>query len=172
MPRPSLYKPEYNIQTERLCRLGATDEELATFFEVAVSTISLWKTEHPEFSEAIKRGKIESDAEVADKLYSRATGYEWDEQVPMKVKEVTYENGKRLREIEHIEVTSVHKVVPPDTTAAIFWLKNRRKTEWRDRHELTGKDGDAIETITTLTYMPKQLPDDYYLRNQTNNTGQ
>ncbi len=75
MGRPTSYRPEYAEQALKLCRLGATDKELADFFEVAESTVNLWKIEHPEFSESLKAGKAQADAEVADKLFKRATGY-------------------------------------------------------------------------------------------------
>lgn len=169
MPRPTDYKPEYDEQTQKLCRLGATDLELADFFGVAESTINLWKLKNPSFSESIKKGKVVTDVDVADRLYQRATGFEWDEQVPTKVKEVTYENGKRVREIEHVEVTVVHKVVPPDTTAAIFWLKNRRRIDWRDRQEVEhgGKNGDPIALEASITYYPKGLPEGYWKNGRT-----
>jgi hypothetical protein len=74
--RPSDYKPEYADQARKLCLLGATDKELAEFFNVVESTINLWKKEHPEFSESIKAGKDVADTLVVERLYARATGYE------------------------------------------------------------------------------------------------
>src|SRR5256885_1100429 len=73
--RPTLYREEYIEQVLKLCRLGATDRELSDFFDIAESTLNLWKLEHPEFSDALKEGKAKADAEVADKLFRRATGY-------------------------------------------------------------------------------------------------
>lgn len=159
MPRPTDYKPDYCDQGYKLCLLGATDKDMAEFFEVDESTINNWKLAHPEFLESIKKGKQLADATVADRLFKRATGYEHEE-VDVKMY------------MGNIIKTDLTKHYPPDTTAAIFWLKNRQKDKWRDRQEITGKDGEAIETITTLTYMPKQLPDDYYLRNQADNNNQ
>ena len=75
MARPTSFRPEFVEQAEKLCRLGAIDTEMADFFDVAESTLYLWKTTHPEFSEAIKRGKLEADANMADRLYQRAMGY-------------------------------------------------------------------------------------------------
>lgn len=98
--RPTKYQPEMDKQAEKLCRLGATDAEMADFFGVDVSTINRWKVDHSSFCESIKNGKILADAEVANSLYNRAMG------------SVDY---------------------PPDTTACIFWLKNRRPSSWRDR---------------------------------------
>jgi hypothetical protein len=35
---------------------------------------------------------------------------------------------------EHIVPYTEH--YPPDTTACIFWPKNRRRDKWRDKHEI------------------------------------
>lgn len=176
MPRPSSYKADFANQAEKLCKLGATDLDLAEFFGTTEQTVNNWKKKHPEFFESLNRGKIIADAEVADRLHQRALGFEWEEAQPIKLKEVTYENGKRLREVERVEVVMVHKVVPPDTSAGIFWLKNRRKASWRDKqdHEVTGKDGGPVESAMNVTYMPEPLPDDYYKasRQQANPAGQ
>lgn len=143
--RPTDFKPEYCEQVEKLCKLGATDVEIADFFGKAQSTIDLWKLRHREFSESIKKGKIPADAEIAHSLHARATGFEWDEQQAIKVKEVIYgDNGKRLKEIERVEIVNVHRVTPPDTGAAIFWLCNRRKEQWRQRQEITGANGKPL----------------------------
>lgn len=121
--RPTKYKEEYNEQVYKLCLLGAIDDELADFFDVDVSTINNWKIDYPEFFESIKRGKSLADANVASKLYHRATGYEHPD-VDIKM----YEGD--------IIETPLIKHYPPDTTAAIFWLKNRNPAKWRDKQEV------------------------------------
>lgn len=135
MARPPKYRAEFAEQARKLCLLGATDEDMAKFFEVAVSTISKWKIDHKAFSEAIKSGKQLADAAVADRLFKRATGYEHD-----AVKIV----ADAKTGAEHV----VHYVerYPPDTTACIFWLKNRQPEKWRDKvqNEHTGKDGAPL----------------------------
>lgn len=120
--RPSKYREEYAEQVYKLCLLGATDEETADFFGVAVSTLYLWVQEHTAFSESRKRGKEEADGNVADRLYQRAMGYTHPEE-----KIFQYEG-------EPVRVDTL-KHYPPDTTAAIFWLKNRQPQHWRDRKE-------------------------------------
>jgi hypothetical protein len=115
--RPSLYKPEYAEQAKKLCRLGATDKELADFFGVTEQTVNNWKTAYSEFFESLKAGKQLADAEVADKLFQRATGYSHP-----AVKMFMFQ-GVVIRE----EYTEHYA---PDTTAAIFWLKNRRRDLW------------------------------------------
>ena len=122
--RPSKYKKEYNKQVRKLCLLGATDVEIANFFEVDVSTINNWKIEYPKFFESIKEGKEMADAEVANKLYHRALGYEH-----IDTKFATFE-GKITDTKEYI------KHYAPDPTAAIFWLKNRQSAKWRDKQEV------------------------------------
>lgn len=123
MARPTKYQPEYAEQALKLCRLGATDKELADFFQVNEDTVNEWKKVHPEFSESLKEGKLLADAEVADKLFRRATGYEH------KAVKITASPDGREHVTEYVER------YPPDTTAAIFWLKNRRPDVWRDKTE-------------------------------------
>lgn len=135
--RPSSYKEEYNEQARKLCRLGATDKELAEFFGVAVSTLNLWKKKHSEFSESLKEGKQLADAEVAEKLFQRATGYSHPED------DIRAVNGE-------IVITPTIKHYPPDTTAAIFWLKNRRPDLWRDKPEGGGEDDALQRALSTL----------------------
>lgn len=126
--RPSKYDPGFNFQVEKLAKLGATDEEIANFFDVSESTINLWKIEHPEFSESIKAGKIQADANVAHSLYHRAIGYE-HEDIDIRVVD------------KEIVETPLIKYYPPDPTAAIFWLKNRRPKDWRDKQEFDHTSG-------------------------------
>lgn len=131
MARPTRYKAEYAEQALKLCRLGATDAELADFFGIAESTLNNWKNAHEAFMESIKTGKMLSDAEVADKLYHRATGYEHPED------DIRVVNGE-------IVITPTIKRYPPDTGAAIFWLKNRQSKKWRDKQE-PDSAGDGMQ---------------------------
>lgn len=137
MARPSKYKPEFASQAAKLCKLGATDAQLADFFQVAVSTVNLWKVEHKEFSESIKVPKGEADQRVEQSLYLRAMGYEHDE-VDIRVI-----GGELVK-------TDIRKFYPPDTTAAIFWLKNRKPAEWRDKTDVE-HSGDLIVKINKLS---------------------
>lgn len=132
--RPTSYQTEFNDQAYKLCLLGFTDADLATFFEVQESTINNWKTAHPEFLESIKKGKAIADSEVAAKLFHRATGYS-HEDVDIKVID-----GK-------IVETPLTKHYPPDTAAAIIWLKNRQKEKWRDRYEQEHTFPEGINLI-------------------------
>ena len=121
--RPTAYKKEYVAQAEKLCALGATDREIAAFFGVTEATVNRWKIAHPDFCASIKVGKDAADERVVQSLYRKAIGYSFDsEKIFQNAGEVV-----RAPTIEH---------VPPSDTAAIFWLKNRRKQDWRDKSEV------------------------------------
>ena len=122
MARPTAYKQEYDDLAFKYCLMGATDARLAEFFDVTEQTINNWKKDFPTFFESIKRGKVKADAEVASSLYGRANGYEY-----VEVRDEESEQG--------IKKVVTKKQMASDTTAAIFWLKNRQPKQWRDRQE-------------------------------------
>ena len=147
--RPSEYRDEYAEQARKLCLLGSTDEELADFFGVVPQTIYNWQASHPEFLESIKRGKMMADAEVADRLYRRALGYEHE-----AVKIFQFQGAP-------VEVPYT-EIYPPDTQAASLWLRNRQPKKWRDKQdvELTGKDGGPVEVTRIELVAPVAKNDD------------
>ncbi len=133
--RPSKFKPEFSEQARKLCLLGATDQEIADFFEVEVRTIYRWKAENNQFCQALKAGKAEADDRVERSLYQQAIGYEQDEVkifMPANAEAPVYA-PYRAR-------------IAPNVTAAIFWLKNRKKEDWRDKldHEHSGPGGKDL----------------------------
>jgi len=115
--RPTKYKAEMNEQAQKLCLLGAKDSELATFFNVSESTVNKWKLDHPKFSESLRAGKGDADAEVASSLYKTA--------------------------------------LSGNTTAQIFWLKNRRSSEWRDKQEIDHTNGGDKFEPTRIVFEDK-----------------
>ena len=125
------YRSTYNKQAKKLCLLGATDKDLAKFFEVTEQTINNWKNRYPSFAKSLVDAKIEADAKVVRALYARATGYDHED---------TYFSSYQ----GHVTATKYMKHFPPDVVAQIFWLKNRQQQNWRDRHEVTGEDGGPI----------------------------
>lgn len=132
--RPTLYDPGFAVQAEKLCKLGATDLEIADFFDIHVSTLYRWKHTHPDFCDAIRRAKEVADDIVEESLFRRATGYSHEAVkifMPAGAPAPVY-----APYTEHF---------PPDATAMIFWLKNRQPDKWRDRHEI---EGDL--TISTI----------------------
>ncbi len=137
MGRHSSFKEEYIGQAEKLCALGATDVELADFFGIDISTLYRWKNEFEGFCEAIKTAKEAADNRVERSLYARATGY-------------TFDTEKVVGGKDGAEVVPYREHVPPDTTAMIFWLKNRMPKQWRDRRieEISGLDGGPLTIVT------------------------
>lgn len=140
--RPTSFKEEYAELAYKYCLLGATDKDLAQFFEVTETTINNWKNDYPEFFESIKKGKSEADAIIASSLYNRAKGAIINQQQAFKIKTVTYNDKGQKTEIESIEIVNLQQEQPPDTTASIFWLKNRKPDRWRDKIE-TQHSGDV-----------------------------
>lgn len=140
--RPSSFKPEFIAQAEKLCALGATDQEIADFFDVTARTIYRWKLDNDEFCQALKAGKVNADERVERSLYQKATGYDYVEQQAIKVRLEQYRDG--------VEVVEVQKHSPADTTAAIFWLKNRRPDLWRDKRELDHTSTDGSMTPVNI----------------------
>ena len=140
--RPPKYKPTFAEQARKLCLLGATDEDLADFFEVSVRTVIRWKSEHAEFCQALKVAKEEADNRVERSLYQRAVGYSYDSE-----KVFNYQ-GEVVR-------AATREHCPPDTTAQIFWLKNRKPAEWRDKVEQVHSGTVEVTQITRRVVDPK-----------------
>ena len=140
--RPSKYRPEFAEQARKLCLIGATDVQIADFFGVIVQTLFNWRAEHPEFLEATKSGKSKHDQEVEDSLLHRAKGYSH-----AAVKIVADAKTGAQVSVPYTEY------YPPDTTACIFWLKNRQPERWRDRHEHQHSGGIDIRRHATRRAM-------------------
>lgn len=132
--RPTKYKPEYDRMAYGYALLGATDAQMAESFRVTEQTINNWKHDFPSFFESLKAGKLEADMKIAESLYKRAQGFEYDE--------VTHEDG--------VETKRVTKMVVPDATSIIFWLKNRQPAAWRDKQEVQVDSHNVNENITSL----------------------
>ena len=113
--------PEGLLVIEGWARDGLTDEQIAENAGINPATLYVWKKKYPEISEALKKGKDVVDRQVENALLKRALGYEYEE-----VKE-KFECGIIT------ERTVTKKEVAPDTTAQIFWLKNRKPDKWRDK---------------------------------------
>lgn len=128
------------LRLQGWARDGLTDEQIAINVGINVATLYDWKNKYPNIAEALKDGKDVADRQVENALFKSALGYTFDE--------VT----KELKDDELVVTKVVHKEVQPNTTAQIFWLKNRKRAEWRDRVEnaITGADGGAVK-VETLT---------------------
>ena len=155
--RPSDYKEEYNEQAYKLCLLGATDKELADFFHVCEATINNWKNEFPEFLVSIRNGKEIADMEVAKSLYLGATDRTAIKQQAIKVKEVQYANGKKVSEVEKIEVVELEEFIPGDFRNAKHWLNNRNPNRWKTKNDVDHtNNGESFQAPQILVTKPNE----------------
>ena len=108
---------------QRLCaKYGATGDDLAEILGVSPRTVDTWMATHPEFAAKVDDGKKVADDAVEQSLYSLAIGD------------------------KHAAIP-----VPGNVTACIFWLKNRRRQEWRDRHDLEHSGKVGLEQLVTAS---------------------
>lgn len=115
----SNYDPAINQQVYRLCLLGLTDAEIATYLGISRQTLDKWRGQFPEFGECINEGRDRADSRVAEKLYYRAIGFTHD-----------------------------GKYYPPEVTAQIFWLRNRQRRTGRWTNKDIDEPKDQTPTIT------------------------
>lgn len=137
--RPTKFKPEFYELAMNYCLLGARNDELAEYFGVAEQTLLNWMATDEKFLGAIKAGREEANANVATKTYHRAIGFERVETEEVMV------DGKLV-------TLKKKKYYPPETTAAIFWLCNRRPDKWRrgERQDVVESVADQAKAVHTL----------------------
>ena len=126
-----------------LARRGCSDEEIAEAFGVSVRTVYNWKKAHPEFLQALNECKGKADEAVVESLYARACGL--TKRTTKKEREVIDADGNKVKLTELIEET-----LPPDTTAMIYWLKNRQPELWRDRPKQDDTDTAVLKAAKEL----------------------
>ncbi|HDU3224665.1 TPA: helix-turn-helix domain-containing protein [Listeria monocytogenes] len=124
------------IKLEGYARDGLIDDQVAAKIDIARQTLYEWKKKYPVIDDALKRGKEVVDRHVESCLLKNATGYTYTEDVPMRIKEKYYDEKDRLCEKEKVIVVQVNKQKPAETVAQIFWLKNRKPENWRDKQNI------------------------------------
>lgn len=129
------------VEIEAWKRDGLTDEQIFKNLGISRDTFYKYKEKYSDFSDALKKGKEVADIEVENALFKRAIGYIYKE-VTKEVKDI---DGKKSTFIK--EVT---KVVPGDVAAQIFWLKNRKSNNWKDKRENENDDTKLIEVLDKL----------------------
>ena len=140
------YDPKtFPKRAEEYAKEGMIEAQIAKKLGVSVATFETYKNRFPEFLASLKKGKAPVDEAVENALLKRALGYEYTEE-----KETESEKDGKKKEL-------MHKHQPPDTTAMIFWLKNRKPAVWRDKQDIehTGKDGAAL-TLTIVDPRKKE----------------
>lgn len=141
--RKSPYSKAHLQRAAEGAAAGETDREIITALGIASSTFYLWKHAHPEFSEAVTRGKDVANARIEARAYERAMGLTVKVQKAFKVRDA---DGS-----ESIEVVTLEDELPPDSQMLQFWLKNRNPEQWRDKQEV--EVSGNVEFVTY--YQPK-----------------
>lgn len=126
--------PEGLTLIEGWARDGLTEDQIAHNMGIVRSTLSEWKLKFKDISDALKKGKEVVDREVENALLKRALGYDYTEQ---RIEKSDKDGTKIVQILKH---------VPGDTTAQIFWLKNRKPDVWRDRREKDSGNEDENES--------------------------
>lgn len=130
-------------------RDGLTEKQIAKNCGVAERTFCTWKEKYPAITSALKKGKAPVDLEVENALLKSALGYTITVKKPIKVKEEKQKPGVGKVVTEKIEYVDEEVHVPPNTTAQIFWLKNRRPDKWRDK-QVVEADTTALEKLDAI----------------------
>ena len=126
--------PDGLLQLEAWARDGLTYEQIASNCGIALSTLKDWRKRFSAISTALKKGKAVVDIMVENALYKRAMGYTFEEVVHERTCVGKDDDGLPIYEM--VETKRVTKEVQPDVTAQIFWLKNRKPAEWRDKQQI------------------------------------
>ena len=135
--RPPVYREEYLEQAKKLSLLGLTNDQMASFFEVSPTTFDRWLASNEEFRSAIKSCKTLADGDIAVSLFHRAKGYSHPD---VEVKVI---DGQ-------VVMVDLIKHYPPDTGAAMAWLKNRQPKYWRDRPEQSEQEQATPQRVEII----------------------
>lgn len=130
---------------EAWARDGLTEADIYKNLDVGKDAFIAYKSKYPELSEALKKGKEVIDVMVENALLKAALGYEFEEVT------TEYTNLASGEIVFPAEITKrVAKHAAPNTTALIFWLKNRRPKEWRDRQELEHSGNVGVQIVNDI----------------------
>lgn len=153
----AVLRPEEWLEEERLTLLtawardGLIDEQIAKNMGISKATLYNYKNNYPEIRKALQKGKEVVDIEVENALFKKAIGYNVKVQKAFKLKDIVFEDGKKISETERIEYAEEEIHIPADTTAQIFWLKNRKKSQWRDKVEYETNNDELNKVKELLT---------------------
>ncbi len=128
------------LQLEGWARNGLTDEQIAQNMGIGTRTLYEWKQKYPQISQSLKINKEIVDIQVENALLKRALGYSFTETT--KERKLNDATGK----YEMVTTKEVVKEVTPDTTAQIFWLKNRKPEEWRDKRTVENEGNLTVNS--------------------------
>ena len=143
--------PEGLLKIEGWARDGLTDEQIAQKMGINIATLYRWKNDHCEICEALKKGKEIVDRKVENALLERALGGIYQLKKTFKVRKKYYDKNGKLCEEEHLETGIDEVFIPGDTTAQIFWLKNRKPDVWRDKRDVEVSDNMSDGFLEALS---------------------
>lgn len=144
-----LWCERYGLEhLRRAAEIGESDEEIAILCELEITLFRLWKKKYPEFDEAVRLGKRESDYHVIRALHKKATGFNVGLKKTYKLKRIDFdpETGKKLREYEELATGVDETYIPADLNAEKFWLKNRQGEHWLEQNDKLGADASEDES--------------------------
>jgi hypothetical protein len=142
--RPTKWNKALEAKLVKLAKLGMTDKQLAASVDICEDTLNNWKLEYPDFFESLKKSKVMSDGSVERSLYEKAMGYE-------------HPSTHFSNHMGNVTETPYIKKYAPDTTAQIFWLKNRNPDRWRDKTEVDNNiSGGLSVTVEKNTIYSKE----------------
>ena len=141
------------LRIQGWARDGLTDKDIAKNMRVGYTSIREWKKKFPEIAEALRIGKDSADRIVENALYKSACGYTVKVRKPVKVKQIDYdpETGRKVCESETWKMVEEEQHYPAQVTAQIFWLKNRKPDQWREKNDVAlGPSNGVLESILEL----------------------
>ena len=149
-------KPEGLLKIEGWSRDGLTKEQIAKNMGISRDTLNEWEKKYPDISDTLKKGKEIADIQIENALFERARGGIHKVKKNFKLKETYYDESGRKCEKERLETAIDEVYTPGDTTAQIFWLKNRLPDKWRDKQsvEVSGlaEEKDKLDDILKQLY--------------------
>ena len=146
------------LRIEGWARDGLTDEQIAHNAGIGYTTLKTWLNRFPAIRAALKRGKAPADVEVENALYKSAIGYTLKVRKPIKLLEVKQKQGEGRVEKEYVEYVEEEVYVQPNTTAQIFWLKNRKPRYWRDIKAIDVEKLQAeVKSTAEVTVQPAKV---------------
>ena len=137
------------LQIQGWARDGLTNDQIAHNIGISGRSFAEWISRFSSISSALKKGKAPVDIEVENALLKRAMGYNYDEVIKELIPTGRIDDDGKPIYKQHVKTVTKH--MPPDTTAQIFWLKNRRPDKWRDKQETNvGIDVEDLSPLVEL----------------------
>lgn len=150
--------PEGLLKMDGWAKDGLSDDQIAANMGISRSTLNEWKKKYPDISNTLKKGKEVADRMVENALFESAIGKKYMVRKPIKVKKVEYKDGKKVSEKEHVEYADEEVIIPPNTTAQIFWLKNRKSDKWREKQDIHVEDAtEKKEKLDNIASILEQM---------------